>query len=303
MTADERTAQLVTEPVAGQVVGETVNGTAFYNLDDDTLRWTPEWRLSDSEYAEARVAGFKWWRGSQAWVATWTPTREDFLLQHVSEVTHEADPDNPDARIERFVSRASAAAARSGQRASAAMRNLPPMGEPVKLDHHSARRHLRAVERSDQNMRRAFEEDKKAQYWRDRARGAERRARQKSDPGVIRRRIDRLETDLRQQQRVLDRAPSNAYAQRWAAHLELRLTFERARLESLALPPFAPVTAYKAGDVVKTKRYGKCEVIRIGPKNIRVAELAGPTKGWTWLVPPHDLEPWPEGEASTTVDH
>lgn len=295
--------------------GET-NGTALYNLDDNTLRWSPDSRLGADEYARTRAAGFKWWRGSQAWVAAWTPEREDFLLAFVEKIEHEADPDNPEARILRFAGRAVAADGRAEQRSGAAMQGLPPMGEPVKLGHHSARRHLRALECSDQHMRKAVEEGRKAKYWRQRAAGAERRARQKSDPGVIRRRIEKLEADLRRFQRAqadLEAHPptperqaswtrSAAHWRRWSEHLELRLAFERARLDAQQPAPFAPPTSYTKGDVVISRKWGRCEVVRAGPKNVRVRILNGGARGSELLTPPDDLTPEPvsTGEDTST---
>lgn len=299
------------------MTGEVTNGTATYNLDDDTIRWTPDARLGTPEYAETKSAGFKWWGGSRAFVAKWTPEREDLVLRHVEAIEHEADPGDPQARIERFAGRAVAADVRADQRVRSAMQGLPPGGEPIKVDHHSARRHRRALERSDTNMRAAVEESKKAQYWRDRAAGSEARARQRSDPGVVRRRIEKLEAELRRFQRSLDElaalevTPETearherhvTHWERWREHHELRLAFERARLDSLAPTPFAPVASYKEGDRVRTKRYGLCEVLNVGPKNLKVAQLEGPTKGWTWTVPPHEVTPAPiESDESETAN-
>lgn len=274
---------------AANVAPFSANGTALYSPDDDTLRWSNSERLTPVEYAEARSLGFKLWRGSSAWVATWTPEREDFLLRHVEQIDFEVLEDDPEARVQRFAGRAVAADVRSDQRAAAAMQGLPPGGEPVKLGHHSAGRHLRALERSDQNMRASIEEGKKAEYWRGRAAGAERRARQKSDPDVVRRRIARLEADLRKvSQGVTGRAV------RWAEHLELRLDFERARLEALAPAPFATVKAYKKGDVVKSKRWGKCEVVGVGPKNLKLKILEGGAKGGIGSQPAYEVQRWEE---------
>ena len=282
------------------------NGRAIYNPDDDTLRWFNAERFSPAEYAQARGLGFKLWRGSSAWVATWSPEREDFLLGQVAEITFELAPDDPQARQVRFAGRAEAADARANQRRERAMQDLPPFGEPIKVDHHSAKRHRRALERSDQNMRAAFEEGKKADYWRDRAAGAECRARQKSDPGVVRRRIGRLEADLRRMQRSLAAleakppTPETAAAwersathwQRWAEHLERRLAFEQARLESLKLPPFATAETYQKGDVVRSRRWGKCEVVSAGPKNLKLRVLDGGARGMTMSSLPSEVERW-----------
>ena len=278
----------------------SVNGTALYSPDDDTLRWSNSERLTPVEYAEAKNLGFKLWRGSSAWVATWTPEREDFLLRHVEQINFEVLEDDPAARVQRFAGRAAAAEARSSERAEAASQGLAPMGEPVKLDHHSARRHLRAIERSDQNMRASVEEGKKADYWRGRAAGAERRARQKSDPNVVRRRIERLEADLRKQERRLDllagqldsprTQTSVTHARRWAEHLELRLAFERARLDALVPAPFATVRTYHKGDVVKSGKWGKCEVVGVGPRNLKLRILEGGARGMILSSPAYEVQ-------------
>lgn len=282
------------------MTGPVTNGAAFYNLEDDTLRWTPDERLDANEYALAKDAGFKWWGRTGAWVAVWTPGREDHLLARVEEVTHEADPDDPQARVLRFAGRAAAAVTQAAQRREAASQDLPPPGQPILRDHPSARRHVRALERSDFNMRKAQELHELAEHWRRRAQGTERRARQKSDPGVIRRRIDKLNADLRRQERVItDERTSDAareYAQRWHAHLTLRIAFEEGRLASLNPEPFAPVTAYQKGDVVQHKRWGKCQVVSVGRVNLKLQQLTGATVGWQWAAPPHEVKPWTEPE-------
>ncbi|MBZ9713728.1 DUF3560 domain-containing protein [Deinococcus multiflagellatus] len=274
------------------------NGTATYNLDDDTLRWCPEARLDANEYALAKGLGFKWWGGSKAFVAKWTPAREDHLLARVEYITHEVETDDPASRSLRFAQRAAAAAGRADARVTAAFQGLPPGGEPIKIGHHSEGRHRRAIARSDQNMRKAVEESSKAQYWKDRAAGTERRAAQRSNPDVVRRRIAKLEAELRQQQRTLAReglsAASREWAERWQEHLELRIAFEQGRLAALAPAPFAEVTSYRKSDVVRHKRWGKCEVLSVGKVNLKLAQLEGPTKGWVWFSPPYEVQPWVE---------
>lgn len=276
------------------MTGPVTNGAALYNLEDDTLRWTPDERLDANEYALVKAAGFKWWGRTGAWVAVWTPGREDHLLARVGEITHEADPDDPQARVQRFAGHAAAAVSRSEQRVTAAMQGLPPGGEPIKVGHHSEGRHRRAIERSDQHMRKAALEGKLADYWRGRALGAERRARQKSDPGVVRRRIGRLQEQLRIHERTLAKAPDNRYARRWHEHLTLRIAFEEGRLASLNPEPFAPVTAYQKGDIVQHKRWGKCQVVSVGRVNLKLQQLTGATVGWQWAAPPHEVKPWTE---------
>lgn len=42
-------------------------------------------------------------------------------------------------------------------------------GEPVKIGHHSERKHRRLLEKADQDMRKSIEADKKAEYYREKA--------------------------------------------------------------------------------------------------------------------------------------
>lgn len=194
-------------------------GVATYSPEDDTLRWSPGVRLKTDEYARVRQAGFRWWRGSEAWVAAWTPGREDFLLEFVEEIGHEADPDDPASRITRFAGRAAAAESRAGGRRRAARQGLPPVPET---------------------------------------------------------------------QAAWERTAS--HSRRWAEHLELRLAFERGRLEALAAAPFAPSASYGKGDMLISSRYGRVEVIRVGPKNVRVRILEGGARGMEMMARPDELQ-------------
>ena len=42
------------------------------------------------------------------------------------------------------------------------------------------------------------------------------------------------------------------------------------------------------------KRHGKCEVLNVGRVNLKIRELGGPTKGWQWSAPPHEVKLWTE---------
>jgi hypothetical protein len=70
-------------------------------------------------------------------------------------------------------------------------------GQPILRGHYSAKSALRARDRSDAAMRRGIEADKATKYWEQKAKAAKRRDAQKHDPGVIQRRIVRLETEQR----------------------------------------------------------------------------------------------------------
>ncbi len=54
-----------------------------------------------------------------------------------------------------------------------AISGMIPMGQPILIGHHSERRHRRDIERIDSRLRKGFEEEKKAEYFNDKAHTAE----------------------------------------------------------------------------------------------------------------------------------
>lgn len=267
---------------------------AVYNIDDDTLRLTcPEAeRFPSLLLAQAKDAGFRHWRGSKQLVGTWTPERDDFARLHAATVEQVEVQDDPQARIERFERYGQGAESRAQERRTAASKGLPPMGEPIKVDHHSARRHRKAIERSDANMARSFEEQGKAEHWARKAEGTRQRARLMANPGTVRNRIKALEADLRSQERKLALTTDELgrlRAERWIEHVTARLAFERARLARLEPePPAAPTCA--VGEVVWWSKFGRCEVVSAGPKNCRVKVLDGGARGIVLRVARDELK-------------
>jgi len=73
-----------------------------------------------------------------------------------------------------------------------------PFGQPILVGHHSEGRHRRAIERSDNAMRRAVENSQKAESMRARADGIEAaadRAIYSDDPDAIERLAEQIETE------------------------------------------------------------------------------------------------------------
>lgn len=259
---------------------------AVYNIDDDTLRLSISHaeRFPSQLLADAKAAGFRHWRASKQLVGTWTPEREDFALEQASEIMDTLIPHDPTARIDRYKRYGQWADSRADQRRKAAIRGLPPMGEPIKTDHHSARKHQRAIKRSQQNMRAAFADMSKVEYWAEKAKAAERHARMKSIPSTIRNRIKTLQSELRSHERrhvaTASEAASPRHMQheRWITHLQARIAFEQARL--LEIEPQAPAAPkFEVGEVVWWNKFGRCEIVGIGPKNCRVKVLDGGARG------------------------
>ncbi|MFI1169206.1 DUF3560 domain-containing protein [Streptomyces sp. NPDC020801] len=108
-------------------------------------------------------------------------------------------------RAERYSGYAANASARSegAWKASHAIADHMT-GEPIKLGHHSERRHRRDIERMDSHMRRSIQEEKKAAYHASRAISAEHFEEFKKNPARTLRRLDGPE-GLRKQLRDVDK--------------------------------------------------------------------------------------------------
>lgn len=77
------------------------------------------------------------------------------------------------SRVERLRSRADEARSEAKSRYDASGRDLPPWGEPIKIGHHSERRHRRALDRAHANMSKSVEATRKAVRLDARAEAAE----------------------------------------------------------------------------------------------------------------------------------
>ena len=77
----------------------------------------------------------------------------------------QAYQDKLDAKRERYEDRAEKARVASQAHYKASGEGLPPMGEPIKVGHHSESRHRAAIARSHRNMHRSIEESNKAAHY------------------------------------------------------------------------------------------------------------------------------------------
>ncbi|MFF3654932.1 DUF3560 domain-containing protein [Streptomyces olivochromogenes] len=109
-------------------------------------------------------------------------------------------------RAERFSDRADRAASASDARHKAALGALDGIepGQPILVGHYSERGHRRAIERSDNHMRKSIEERGKAVHYGHRAESAEKYEERRYDPNRTRRRLEKLGAELRQQERYRD---------------------------------------------------------------------------------------------------
>lgn len=164
---------------------------ATYNITSDKLKFWPDARLSESEYAEAKQHKFAWWPGSKCFAAKWSPGAEDFVVRLGYEIAEDDAPDDVESRVERYQGHAE----RSEQAASSASQYLD--SERCNTE----RRRKNAANGIERNL-------DTAEHWHRRVEGAIQHAAYRERTDVIGRRILGLEADLRKMQRNLDEAVS-----------------------------------------------------------------------------------------------
>lgn len=185
-------------------------GYATYSAEDDKLRFYNSARLPDDVYERLKKFGLTQRAYTQGcFFGVWSPGREDLLVSLCGDIEEENSTieERAEARAERFSTYSENAAARASQRGRAADQAVDgiPFGQPILVGHHSERRHRKALERCETNMRKAYEERKRSEYWETRARASQEYAERKVKPDVIYRRIKKLEAEKRKQEREFTR--------------------------------------------------------------------------------------------------
>lgn len=193
------------------------------------------------------------------------------------------------ARLERREQRAERLRQKSEQEwegSREATRHIP-VGQPILVGHHSERKHRAAEKKSRRLAERSLETQKEATRAASRARGAARREAQRTDPGVMHRRVKRLETELRKVRRSLYGHPGKGTTLRQepakpGAHrdklagmereLEAEIAYWREQLEQLHGEGLKQWGAkdFMPGDAVQG-RHGWAVVKRASPKSLTVA--------------------------------
>jgi len=151
------------------------------------------------------------WAPKSQWGERWTRTMSDFAFPEPEAAGSGSDSkvqtgaalgigradhdERRDSRVERLRSRADKARGEAQSRYDASGRDLPPWGEPIKIGHHSERRHRRALDRSHANMSMSVEATRRAVRLDARADAAEDNTAISSDDP---RALERLKSKLAQ---------------------------------------------------------------------------------------------------------
>ena len=200
----------------------------------------------------------------------------------------EAAVERAEARAERFEDRA--ADARAESHAAFNSQNVKTLiglgGEPVKIGHHSERKHRRLIERADRDMGRGVEAYERSQHYAARAEAAARTASQAElgDRAFLARRVRESEVELRRLARLAAAHPANAaYLDRLAdvaEELEDKLSFYQGRLDALGGVPHSRDTV-RPGDTVVVRHGFVCLVNRVNPKTVTCTVTEGGARGYT----------------------
>lgn len=262
-----------------------------------------------------KASGWRWGRSISAWYVPqsrdrlpkwWSINRAATALREVGhEVTVEVEEtfrptaeaeaatiDRQAARVDALDTKADRLAADADTAEAAARRafdRLPEGGEPIKIGHHSETRHRNAIEKAHNAMGRSVEADREATRARARADVAAGTTEHRYAPGMVARRIDRLDTDIRGCTRKIEGSSHNfgGYIETTAPAADAfreRLLTQRAQLEDQrdywsavreAQAAAGQVTIHSRdtiakGDAIK-HRFGWHVVTRVNPKSVTVA--------------------------------
>ena len=247
--------------------------SATYSPEDNKLRLYPACRLDADDYAKVKAARFKWAPKQELFVApSWTPGREDLLLEMCGEIGDEDySPEERAAdRAERFSDYRDRRLAEAG-----GMADSFDAG-PSAFGHQNRQRAERQAVRHDRLRVGAVSQWSKAEYWQRRTAGVISSALYKSSAPVRRSRIKRLEAEQRKHLKGIAEAtsryqawqkvaaePDGATALRWAMALANTscgwLDFKHPRtgresyLYSLLTDEADPITGHEAAALYLAK--------------------------------------------------
>lgn len=183
---------------------------ATYDIEDNKLR-IYSGKVVEELYAALATVGYQRAYKQGCFYAVWDTRREDVALALCGQIDDEDSTleDRAADRADRFAQYSGSARQRANSHRDSADHLVEQFqgGQPILLDHYSAKRALRDQERAHNHMRASIEEHKKSSYWRRRAESAIAHAEYKSRPDVVKRRLKRLKADKRKYERDMTLKP------------------------------------------------------------------------------------------------
>lgn len=182
---------------------------ATYDPQDDKLRIYSDF-VDEELYAALSTLGFARAPKQGCFYQVWSPGREQAALKLCGEIVDEDTSliDRATDRSFRFAGYSDNANKRAYDAMRASERAVEgiPLGQPIMVGHHSEKRHRKALERAQNAASKAVQEYRNKEYWSERAGAVMSHAEWKLAPGVVTRRIKKLEAQLRKDTKMRDEA-------------------------------------------------------------------------------------------------
>lgn len=255
--------------------GSVAGSTATYNKATGWMSISFSDIPSSEVRSEMKSLGFRYNPVRKQWVAKWYPSREALAKKFSGSVEQVDIKPNWAAKAEHAAELAAKHESLSSVAHAEADRigDLIPFGQPVLVGHHSERHHRRDLERIENKIGKAIEENKIAESYAEKAaRYGEKATGEK--PDVIFRRIKKLEAEERKMLRRLNdsdysRTPADKeHFNKWLNHYRQRLDVEREKYRASGGIPTDKFNL-KQGDRVRTK-HGLGTVGLVSEKTLRV---------------------------------
>lgn len=292
---------------------------ATYNITNDRLCFWPDERLSEEKYKEAKSHNFQRWPSRKCFSAVWSSGAEDFISSFKIEIEEDDTPDDLEGRVERFSqyaekseSEAESATERALEATTERRARLATRTAEREADQAiywqrriaSAIRHAAMKDNPGVIARRikGIESDlRKWGKWEDEflmdMRGgwiisywAKERGVQWGYPYPEL--TEEQKADFKQYA-TRQKESKHQRAQRWINHIQMRLEYERAYLESVGGSPAQKLDALNLKEGDKVIYAGKeYEVVKINRQTVKIKTSWGTLK-----VDKTALKPVPEGEA------
>jgi hypothetical protein len=189
---------------------------ATYSVEDDKIR-IYSGRVEPELWERLKAARYQRAYKQECFYAKWSPATHDLAVELCGDIGDEDSTleDRADKRAKRYGAYSENAQVRSDD-AYARVKGITdniPFGQPILVGHHSERGARADQKRIERGMRKTIDERDKAAYWKRRAETAAKHAAVKQHPVKIRRRIKRLEADLRKYKK--ERTPSLSIVDWW----------------------------------------------------------------------------------------
>ncbi|MDD5240045.1 MAG: DUF3560 domain-containing protein [Candidatus Nanoarchaeia archaeon] len=224
---------------------------------------------------EMKSNGFRWNPVRKQWVAKWYPFREDLAKKYAGSVEQVDIKPNWAAKAEHAAEMAAKHEQESDRRYEERRKIMDniPFGQPILVGHHSEKHHRSDLHKAEKHFEKSVEEHQIAKEYADKAERYGKKATGES-PGLIYRRIQKLEADKRKMERQKAEAVekhsqgSIEFADKWLDYYSSRLAVEQEKYKASGGIATDNVQ-FKHGDLVFT-RHGVGKIAAIGKKLARI---------------------------------